>query len=387
MRTILEPSTLGACLSFLLLCSCTTTQEPSAIIPASDLPTDVTIDSDAGRGSWLLVTIQLEGGAELPFIVDTGSSWTVFDKSLEPKLGKRLGTMTVPSLGVKMKLGRYAAPKLYLGNTRLMTGNNIYTTDRLKEESGFLHRPIMGILGMDCLKHYCIQIDFEAGKMRFLDPDHADVAKFGKAFPVAFKQLPFIHHTRLIEGGETNWWLIDTGCNIDGLLSTPLFRASGGDSQAIGWFPRCVWDGNIYTNLVIGTGVDLIGLRFLARHLVTLNFPERTMYLKQSSIGPLAGDSLVQKFSGATRTPSEFLESLMAEGQLPGLSKDGNGQLFCIYHPQGNSNCYAFVFRENGDSSACHYRVARTSKDSPWKLQKAWRTDQDAHTIEEYPVP
>jgi hypothetical protein len=30
-----------------------------------------------------------------------------------------------------------------------------------------------------------------------------------------------------------------------------------------------------------------IGLRFLARHLVTFDFPKRTMYLKRTSIGPL----------------------------------------------------------------------------------------------------
>jgi hypothetical protein len=32
---------------------------------------------------------------------------------------------------------------------------------------------------------------------------------------------------------------------------------------------------------------DGIGLRFLARHLVTLDFPERTLYLQRQSIGPL----------------------------------------------------------------------------------------------------
>jgi hypothetical protein len=29
-----------------------------------------------------------------------------------------------------------------------------------------------------------------------------------------------------------------------------------------------------------------MGLRFLARHLVTFNFPKRTMYLKQTRTGP-----------------------------------------------------------------------------------------------------
>lgn len=43
---------------------------------------------------------------------------------------------------------------------------------------------IIGILGMDCLRHYCLQLDFAAGKMRFLDPKQLDVSQLGKPFPL-----------------------------------------------------------------------------------------------------------------------------------------------------------------------------------------------------------
>jgi len=33
-----------------------------------------------------------------------------------------------------------------------------------------------------------------------------------------------------------------------------------------------------------------------------------------------------------------------------------------------------------------NFAAARVSKGSPWKLQKAWWTDQNDHTIEEYPI-
>src|SRR5262245_3298072 len=93
----------------LLLCSCATGPHPSLIQPATELPAEVAMNQDAGRGTWLFVTLRLESGEELPAVVDTGSSWTLFDKSLEPKLGKRLGTMTVSNWDKKMDLGRYAA--------------------------------------------------------------------------------------------------------------------------------------------------------------------------------------------------------------------------------------------------------------------------------------
>lgn len=35
-----------------------------------------------------------------------------------------------------------------------MTGDYVWTRD-LKAESSYAGRPVMGVLGIDCLKHYC----------------------------------------------------------------------------------------------------------------------------------------------------------------------------------------------------------------------------------------
>ena len=63
-------------------------------------------------------------------------------------------------------------------------------------------------------------------------------------------------------------------------------------------FPEAVFGRETYTDLIFGEMPgkksqqmpNLIGLRFLARHLVTLNFPKRMMYLKRVSAGPLADE-------------------------------------------------------------------------------------------------
>jgi hypothetical protein len=124
-KSSLKPHTLMICFSLLLLCSCATTPDPSALVPASELPADVTINKDAGRGNLLFVTLRLESGEKLPFFVDTGSPATVFDKSLEPKLGKCVGTGAFWNFGTKHEMDIYAAPTLYIENTQLMTGRNI----------------------------------------------------------------------------------------------------------------------------------------------------------------------------------------------------------------------------------------------------------------------
>jgi hypothetical protein len=94
---------------------------------AEKLPADVTINRGAGRGSFLVVRVRVSSEEELSFIVDTGSSVTLLDDSLAPKLGKRLGRLSMQSWGKMTELPTYAAPPLYLGGVRLLTGPTIAT--------------------------------------------------------------------------------------------------------------------------------------------------------------------------------------------------------------------------------------------------------------------
>jgi hypothetical protein len=297
-----------ACAFLAFLCSCATGLRESANFPATELPAAVAFNKEAGRGGHLIVTLRLENGEKVPLLVDTGTTVTCLDQSVEKSLGKNLGSETFWRFGAKLEAGIYASPNLYLGGTPLVTGSNICVLD-FKPGSSDANHPIKGILGMDCLRHYCIQLDFAAGKMRFLDPGEVNVAQPGKAFHLTFSYgCPFIHHRSLVGGQGAKLLIqIDTGYNDgDGALRSELFEQEvqthrlqtvGGVTNAqesqSGWLSKCVWNGQTYTNLLIGSSgnqvdsINLIGLRFLARHLVTLDFPNHTMYLKQISIGPL----------------------------------------------------------------------------------------------------
>src|SRR4051812_18708219 len=105
----------------LSLCSCATM--------APQVPGDVALNDDAGRGGLLVVRIEVEGHGELPFVLDTGSPVTLLDQSLEPRLGKRLGTAVLHHFADKLQSHIYSAPKLYLNGTRLLTGGRIWTGD------------------------------------------------------------------------------------------------------------------------------------------------------------------------------------------------------------------------------------------------------------------
>jgi hypothetical protein len=156
-------ATAAMCLP--LLCSCATRHSVRPILPA-----EAAFNKGAGSGGlWgnlLFVTLRLESGEELLFNVDTGAPVTVLDKSLEPRLGKRLSERQLHYAWQDRTGGAYRAPKLYIGNTRLQTGDRVWTDDLsdTHHPTNTPSRPVLGILGMNCLRHYAIQLDFASAK-------------------------------------------------------------------------------------------------------------------------------------------------------------------------------------------------------------------------------
>jgi hypothetical protein len=325
------------------------------------------MNKNAGRWGQLFVKLRLEGSDEMLFVVDTGSSWTVLDKSLELP-GKGLKRVSLSTWDARQEAHVYLAPRIYLGSTPLMI-SNIVTCDLRK-----LGCPggAKGILGMDCLKHYCVQLDFEARAIRFLDPERVNAAESGKAFPLRLSwNLPFMYGVSF-NGGEDTYSLIDSGYDIDGRVENRSLKER--DSGTL-HLRRCAWGGESYTNLLVRQGKNrsVVGLRFLARHLVTFNFPKETMYLKQQRAGPLVEEN----FEEAIR----FLKGLKESGRQPGWSKEDKGSIW------GNSDLPETLdVQKDGDSSVYHYWVSRAAKDGAWMLKRAWRTDGNDRVVEEYAV-
>jgi hypothetical protein len=366
------------------------------------IPSDVNINEDAGSGSHVFVMIRLEDGEELPFLLDTGSPVTLFDRSLKVKLGKRLDRVTLWVWGNKQNSEVFAAPKIYLGDTPLVTDTTVTTFD-FRDLSSFAGRPIKGILGMDCLQHYCIQLDFPARKMRFLQPAQMNARLSGKPYALEFSGVgqdrtnffrPYIHKGSVV-GEKGTSLLVDTGLNIDGAMDPQLLRKqrSGLAAPAVekvdrfSWnFRESVWDGESFTNIVVreaagnvaGKGANVMGLRFLARHLVTFDFPNHTMYLLQQSIGPLPDESvrLIRALEASkNELPADIdarLNAIMAHQRPPFLFRWFGGTLTM----------------QNQDKSAFyHFTVSRKFGHSQWKLKKAWQADRQDRTVQEYSIP
>ena len=394
--------THGIWLGLLLLCGCTTAKPTLSL---RRFPPDTTMNEAAGRGGMLYVTLQLADGQKLPFVLDTGSSATALDNSLEPKLDACLGEGTVTIFAVKQDTRIYKTPTLYWGGTPLLNSNKYVITVDCQKLSANGGHPQMGILGMDILCHYCLQLDFAARKIRFLDPVLADKTSWGQPFPLTdLGDGCFVVRENLV---KSHGWgsLIDTGCDSDGWLTPQFYHewtnllqpATGAVHSPRGRLGDEYYDEIHLTELdsaQVASGDEHlrfngIGLRLLAQNLVTLDFPERTLYLKRTSLGPLKPDRAAQAAARSEgRAALRFLSQLQREGRLPGWSEYNQravGQVHFYYH---YPDTVTFDnLRKIGDPAIYHYEVIRPDKSHPWRLTKAWRTDASGRTLEEYQAP
>lgn len=383
----------GALWSLLLLPSCAS--EPPV---QPKLPVSAAFNKDAGCPGPLVVMVGLRSGEKLPFLLDTGAPVTSLDKSLVPRLGKRLCSVTAVNFGDEYEVDVYAAPQLYMGSVPLaMIGTNVVVYDLSRAWGSKGPRPYVGILGMHVLLNYCIQLDFTAHRMRFLPNTVSDKRAWGTPFPLVGlgDGCVVIEQNALGVAGPPS--LIDTGYRSDGFLMPELFHcwtnqatlAQPGQAR----FPDARLGGESYPDALLRaesfiTGepprqFNGIGLRLLARHLVTFDFPHQTMYLKRTRLGPLVDKASQSVANDAGR----HLDRLRKRGQLPGWSRKDEfanaTETIQLYYP--NAVLFKNV-RKKGDASLYHYEFSRAAQDQPWTLQKAWRTDQHAATLEEYPV-
>ena len=395
MKAVLKPCRLLPRLSLLLLCSCMTENSIR-----SQLPATVAMNKDAGRSQLIFVALRLEDGQALPCILDTGCAVTTLDQSLEPKLGKRCDTTSISTFAIEHEAGVYTAPRLYLdGALLLLTGTDRIFTCDFKWLSTFCGRPVMGILGCDVLQYYCIQLDFASHRIRFLDPD-TPAKGLGQPFVLTGPPGEEIYVSNNLVGdkGSSSPTAIDLGCRGDGWLVPALFQQWTNQALPLAsgqvHCPDAQLGGEIYPEVSLTKGEvwetgepghNGIGIFFLSRHLVTLNFPKRTMFLKRTRIGPLRPSAKEAKADA--KSVATLLRSLKESGHLPGWSKDDQavGKRANFFYSSALTG--RFTARKIGDSSVYRFQVIRASEDSPWKLQKAWRTDEDGKTIEDFTMP
>jgi hypothetical protein len=262
---------------------------------------------------------------EYLFELDTGSSRTVFDISFKDQLGKSKRTDKANVLGKQIDVEVFDAPEAFLGPFNLKDCGEI-SASNLKPIALAIEKDIRGLIGMDLLGKYAVQIDFDKGKvlffeshpeggiLSFLRPKKNRHPEWGQKLPIECvkgkrAKVPSVQGT--IEGIKVGF-VIDTGyndlfANSAGVLESPIFNkirskiefeaevtsaeskaesdqstfdVSPGEKYAlVGKFSLGSLE---YQDVIFWSSENSrLGLRLLSRHLVTFDFPNNNIYLKK----------------------------------------------------------------------------------------------------------
>ena len=118
-----------------------------------------------GNGDLLLIPVTV-GGKVHQFVVDTGCSTTVFHTSLKSTL-KPTGSKAALTQSRK-RVDLFECPEGVVGQSQMPLGKWAVCMDLSEARRDSSHYEIDGVLGMDFLKSRILQIDFDAGRLRFL---------------------------------------------------------------------------------------------------------------------------------------------------------------------------------------------------------------------------
>jgi hypothetical protein len=238
-------------------------------------------------------------GKQMLFLLDTGSTINIFDKSMRDALKTPIGPVKANTEKDNLTVDTYQPPPVQLGHSDLRMGESVACMDLsdLRKAIGF---DIRGILGMDSLKHYIVQIDFDAGQATFWSPEKEPESAWGNPFPLynhqtAIAGLPIIS---IVVDNVPQQFLVDTGANVIrmkkdlieelrinhelGAFANRVRGATlGGERTDAQYAMKSLTLGPFeHKNLIcIESKQNLIGLSYLSRYRVTFHFPYGKMYL------------------------------------------------------------------------------------------------------------
>ncbi len=164
----------------------------------------------AARDGMVWVKVSAAGCAEpLHFLLDSGASVSVLDLSAARRMGARLGDSQKVQ-GVHGRATAYRLPKFdgQIGGAKLP--GSIIALD-LSPVSAACHRRIDGLLGADFFRGRIVQIDYAAGKIRFLSEGEIDAGGH-EAIPLSTRDGVLCVRVS-VAGSKPAWTRVDTGCD------------------------------------------------------------------------------------------------------------------------------------------------------------------------------
>lgn len=261
-------------------------------------------------GRPLLIPVVLEGRT-LTFLLDTGASRTVFDASLVSELGDPIRRTTVRTAAGLVDADEFACPDATVGGLPLGNVKSVLGMD-LQSVRQSIGGNVRGVLGVDFLQDFLVTIDFDQGLVRLCKPRTSLIEEGETWIPMLVDRSGRPNVNATIGDAGNEMLLIDTGATGGGTVREDLYdRLVDGGEIATCNATTGLTVGGSYTQssgylstLQVGpfrpdgprvarSFENSVGLDWLSRFQVSLDFPNRRVLLKR-------GKRFDEPFSRAT---------------------------------------------------------------------------------------
>ena len=285
------------------------------------------------------------GGRTLRFAIDTGASSTFVDRSHRDLLGPQCRQVDAHTVERTVRLPLFEPQPLAIGGMTMTPAGQITCADVTNVMRSAPNAHLDGLLGMDVLSRLVMRIDMARHTVYFLsscgdDPGLAipligGVQKIDPRDPLSPRRSPQVLLT--LPDGSQERATVDTGmlssalaldANVYARLmqtgSITHIRAmlgatlSGSPFFQTGLMSQCALGGFAHHCMLVdqhpaGTA---LGLSYLARYVVTFDFPNGRMFLKPSPLFAVSEAELTLRLGGSwsgmigNYTPTEALDAL-----------------------------------------------------------------------------
>ncbi len=259
---------------------------------------DPTIEFPFPRGQFPLFVPVRFGPRTYDFVLDTGCTRTIFDLSFRPLLGAAKSMREVSTAANPVVIQVFVAPRAFVGPFNIADCKEVACAN-LKGFAAMLGREVHGILGMDILRKHIVQVDFDEGRITFLDGKEDNRSDWGQELPITYNRMGMPQMKLVVGGLQEQDFTIDTGYAGSGALARdgfgrlvaegnlepvdmPIATIAGVAGSRQVRLRRVTAEPFEYQGLIFDEGnANVVGTDFLSRHVITFDFPHDKLYLKK----------------------------------------------------------------------------------------------------------
>ncbi len=293
MKKIMHKTFITALLILSIFVRLTSSQH--ATNPINVLAATIPVDIESGIP---LVHVRILNN-DYMFVIDTGTTNLIYDRSLRPILGPVREIVSFQAINATFQTELFDAPKATLGPLDLQTTEKVFCSD-LSNLRKAINKDVFGVIGMSFLKNCKFTIDINKKTVVFYKEFNCPSEKSTKLDITYMSRIPALDLS--LPGEAMEHYLIDTGYNGGITVTSGVFsRQIDGKNLRLGGYVRSIDLSNKETTDRTGILITLkvqdkdiqnlkctevskqtvrVGFDLLRKNSITFDFPNKTLYME-----------------------------------------------------------------------------------------------------------